>query len=225
MYALLAEVSFCEAHFREHFTEVNPLTYPAMLPTTVAGLFGAMLGWDRKEAEKKAKDFLFGSKLIELKGITHELARITQYKAGKPKIPSPLVKVELLVEPKFLIAMAGKKERILECAQQLKNGMRYLPYGGRNEHFLRDIATNDVLQEVTRGKIIENYAPIDWVEEVKVKESRGWVRTHRVFHKINRASEWFVFGYLCTIHLKNTVPQVERIGLYSLNNFYWHMKV
>jgi hypothetical protein len=140
-------------------------------------------------------------------------------------LPLPIVKIELLVEPEFLMAMAGEEKKILEYKERLEDGITYLPYGGRNEYFVRDI---EVIGErdVTYSKVVENYAPLNWVEEVKnIKTNEGWIRTHRVFHKIQEASEWFVFGYLCKLYLKKAISHVEGIGLYPLTDFYWTMKV
>lgn len=204
--------------------EVNPLTYPAPLPTTVAGIFGALLGWDRKEAEEVASKFYFGSKLTYLRGTAYELARVVQYKQGKPKLPPPLLKCELLIEPDFLIAIAGDDNLIKKCEKKLENACTYLPYGGRNEYFVKNF---EVLkcQTVTLRTKVENYVPLDWIKQIELYNANGWIKILKVRHKIKGASIWFGFVYDGALHVERKVKCVEGMALYPLNYFFLEMRV
>jgi len=219
MLAVMMKVSFNEAHFRAHFTEMSPLTYPAPLPSTVAGMFGALMSWSRSELRDKCSDLLFGAKLLGFKGFNTELARIIQYEKGRPVVPFPIMKYELLMEPELLIVMAGNENVINRYLDSLRGGYGYLPYGGRNEYFVRDIELVGAMR-VTYSMDIQSYAPENWVTKVDLLDG-GWVRLLQVNHNIQDASRWFSFVYGGTLHLKKEVPVVEGICLYRFTDFPW----
>jgi len=220
MRAVLVKITFYEALFRAHYTETNPITYPIPLPPSVAGIFGAMLGWQRDEIEKKAANLMFGAKLLNWKGTSAEISRIIQFEeSGRPILPPPIMRFELLVEPTFLLAMAGYEEEIEDFSEKLADGFEYLPYGGRNEYFVKDI---EVLgcKGVQVASVVESYSPENWIEKVEL-EKEGWIKVLQVMHVIKNASEWFNFVYKGRLNLSRQVPVVEGIHLYPLNSFFW----
>lgn len=220
MLALLVETSFYEAFFRAHYTETSPLSYPAPLPTTVAGIFGAMLGWDRRILGDIAGSLFFGSKLLDYKGECREYCRIIQFEKGlRPVRPPPVMRFELLYEPTILVAMAGDPDLVRGYLEKLEEGFEYLPYGGRNEYFVKDITVKGC-REVNETDVIESYCPENWVSETITGEG-GWVRMLQVMHRIKDASRWFSFVYKGKLKLSRKVPVVEGICLYPFSEFYW----
>jgi CRISPR-associated Cas5-like protein len=219
MKALLVRIAFSEAHFRAHYTEVSPLTYLVPLPSTVLGIYGATLGWKREEIGEKAYGLYFGAMLLSFKGLTREFARIVQFKEGRPKFPPPVENFELLVEPSYLLAMAGDDYVVESHFRKLQNGYEYLPYGGRNDYFLKDFEVLG-LDEVMPTKQIESYAPSNWVERIESRTG-GWVRGLQVKHKIKDASEWFYFAYRNVLQLNREIRATKGIGLYPIDWFYW----
>ena len=64
MKALIVEIGFFEAFFKVHYTKTSRLTYPMPLPTTVAGMFGSMLGFSREKVREAFAECLFGSGIL-----------------------------------------------------------------------------------------------------------------------------------------------------------------
>jgi len=218
--SLQIKASFSEAHFRCHYTEVNPLSYPIPLPPTVLGMFGALLGWNREEIMEKAGNHQFGAKLLNLCGVTREFARIIQFKEGKPKFPFPIENFELLVKPSYILAIAGEEELIRDYYTRLKRGYLYLPYGGRNDFFLEDVETLG-FQEVALTREVESYAPSNWVTSLS-SQSEGWVRGLQVMHKIDSASKWFYFAYKTTLKLdRELLATADGVTLYPIKWFHY----
>lgn len=218
--SLQIKVSFSEAHFRCHYTEVNPLTYPIPLPPTVSGIFGALLGWKREAIMEKARNHQFGAKLFNLGGVTREFARIIQFKEGRPKFPFPIENFELLIKPSYILAIAGEEQLIKDYYTQLQRGYVYLPFGGRNDFFVENI---EVLgfQKVTSTKEVEGYAPSNWVDSLS-SQNGGWVRGLQVMHKIHEASRWFYFAYKTVLRLNRELfATTDGIALYPVEWFYY----
>lgn len=216
MKAIVTNIEFFDAFFKVHFTKTTRLTYPMPLPTSVAGIFGAMLGWEREEILEKADGFLFGSKLLGLKGTTTEQATFFQMPVNRRGV-APL---SLLHEPSYLIAMAGEGKRILEQFNHLKKGPRFLPYGGENDFFIKNMGEIKI-KEVKSSKEVENYAPADFVEKVDLLKGAS-IYTLPVSHSLEGIGD--IFYFVCKggkLILLKELPCTEGIALYPLKNFVW----
>lgn len=219
MEALLVRVDFFEAFFKVHFTKTTRLTYPMPLPTSVAGMFGAMLGWERSVEIPPVGtgNLLFGSKTISVKGTAVEQATYLQ----APKDIKGVAPIVMLNEPSYIIAVAGKREVVVDkFLKQLLDGYTYLPCGGQNDFFVKDI--NIVGKgDVKLSRQVENYAPKDLVERVELVKNAS-IYTLPVMHRYEGMDDLFYFvdggGKLI---LKKERPCVEGICLYSLDDFYW----
>lgn len=176
MKAVLVEISFYEAFFKVHYTKGFRLSYPMPLPTSVAGIFGAMLGIDRTKMKDEFDDMLFGSRLVKHEGLVIENETFIQYK--KTQIQKGIfrdairgvVRTQLVNHPTYMIAMAGQSNKITKYNTLLADHkIVYLPYGGQNDFFVEDIKVKDLAQ-VSQSKIISNYTPQDMVEKFESKE-------------------------------------------------------
>jgi len=217
--ALLVKIAFFEAFFKVHYTKGFRLSYPSPLPTSVAGIFGALLGLERDCIFQKMKGYLFGSKMLSKKGIVTEQAAYVQ--TGSAELRRGVEGITIINEPTYVIAMAGREDDIKEHEKSLLAGYRFLPYGGQNDFFLKDISILGV-KEVRASRIIENYAPKDFVERVEfIKGTR--LETLPVVHSFKGVSNLFYFIENGQLVLKDSreLPCVEGIGLYELDKFHW----
>lgn len=208
------EISFFEAFFKVHYTKGFKLTYPAPLPTTVAGMFGAILGVDRKECKEVFMNSFFGAKLLGVKGDFSENTTFMQYK--EKEVIKGVAETIILNNPTYLIAMVDEDEVVEDFHRKMCRRIVYLPYGGQNDFFVENIK---ILNPVPLEKslLIENYAPQDLVEKVEmVKDTQ--LQILPVKHKFSKNPN-FYFVFNGKLRLKEEIPSVQGIGLYSLNMF------
>jgi len=218
MKALLVKIDFFEAFFKVHRTKCARLTYPVPLPTSVAGMFGAMCGWERRMdgPPKEARGLLFGAKMLSFDGLNTESAT---YKES-PKNVRGVAPLSVLNEPSYLISMAGHETIIDKWQQFLLKGFSYLPYGGQNDFFTRNISKIEI-KTVKPSREIKNYAPKNLVKDVKLDRG-AFLHILPVVHLFADAEEMFYFvGGGGKLILKDEIPSVEGIGLYPLSNFHW----
>jgi CRISPR-associated protein Cas5 subtype I-B len=216
MKAIIVEITFYEAFFKVHYTKGFRLTYPMPLPTSVAGIFGAMLGIDRSRIKDEFKNFYFGAELIEQKGIVVENETFMQYKTMK--VEKGTVRTQIINNPAYLIAIAGKNDRIEPYYDFLRTGnLVYLPYGGQNDFFVEDIEVKD-LAEVSQSKIISNYAPQDMVKKFESKKIVFSILP--VMHTYSNNPN-FYFVLKGQLKLKEPIKIVENtnIAVYPLEMF------
>jgi len=216
MKAIVSEITFYEAFFKVHYTKGFRLTYPIPLPTTVAGIFGAMLGIDRGELQNRFKNFYFGAKLLSYDGIVVEHETFTQFKTMK--IERGVVHSQIINHPTYLIALAGESESIRDYYDFLRLGnIVYLPYGGQNDFFVEKIRIIE-LANVTDSRVISNYAPQDIVKALKSKEI-----TFNILPVMHTYSDNpnFYFVLEGELELKEHVKTIENEGvaLYPLGMF------
>lgn len=213
---IIVSINFFEAHFKVHITKGFKLTYPMPLPTSVAGIFGAMLGIDRKDIIKEFQNFLFGAKLVSYDGTFHENITFIQYK--QKRIEKGVVNNLIINNPSYKICMAGAENKIREIYNNLKHGIKYFPYGGQNDFFTRDINLVSI-REVYKEIYIENYAPKEYVENVELRnDSELYILPVGVNEKF-LTSNVFYFIFNGRLKLKNPVYCADGIGLYPLNYF------
>jgi len=214
--AVTARVDFFEAHFRVHRTKCAALTYPAPLPTSVAGIFGALCGWERRldGPPKEAESLLFGAKIVSHGGICRELATYKE----TPKNVRGVAPIILINEPRYLIAMAG--EGVEQWYKLLSGGsFHYLPYGGQSWFFPKDIG-DFRLKIASETKEIESYAPKDFVEDIRMGRD-GSIQMLPVVHNFSVDEMFYFVEKDVKLILRHKLPSVEGIGLYSLRDFRW----
>jgi CRISPR-associated Cas5-like protein len=216
--AILVKIEFFEASFKVHYTKGAKLSYPMPLPTSVAGMFGAMLGWERPSVPDKSKKLLFGSKILSHEGIITEQATYVQY----PKNRRGVEMLTVVNEPTYLIAMAGEADCIENNEERLRGeGYSYLPYGGQNDFFLKDVNIIGT-KKAEFSKQIDNYAPKDYVERIEFKKGTS-LEILPVAHFFDDADYLFYFMKDGKLVLKDGREQVsvEGIGVYGLDKFRW----
>lgn len=216
MKAIIAQISFFEAHFRVHRTKCVALTYPIPLPTSVAGIFGALCGWERRTdgQPKETEELLFGAKLVCHEGITQE--HMT-YKETPKKIRG-VAPITMINNPVFIIAMAGST--VEQWFDSLSEGsFGYLPYGGQSWFFPRDI-TCIRMSETVETDEITNYAPKDIVKDIRVK-GNAFIHLFPVVHSFSPDETFYFVEGNGTLVLNQNMQSVEGIGLYSVEHFKW----
>lgn len=217
MEALIANITFSEALFKMHYTKGFRETYPIPLPSSVAGIFGALLGIERDEIKENFNDCLFGAKLLYYKGLNPEITSYIQFKAGEP-IRGATTSI-ILNNPSFIIALVTRDEKIKEFYEKIKKNIIFLPYGGQNDFFVQDIESVEIKNVNEKTLLIENYAPQDLVTEVQLnKGTEVWILPVR--HKLSPNPN-FYFIFKGCLKLKRPIFSVENIGVYSLSDFYY----
>jgi CRISPR-associated Cas5-like protein len=212
--ALIVEISFFEAFFKVHYTKGFRLTYPIPLPTSTAGIFGAFLGIEREKMKEIMGKFLFGSKLKKYESIISESVTFLQY---KPKVERGVIPLSLINNPTYLIAIVGKEKEIREIENKLKESIKFLPYGGQNDFFIKDWRIIGI-EEVEESDEITNYAPQDWVKPGL--ESGIEVQILPVMHKLSENPNfYFIINGKIKLKRKIYCTKNEKIGVYELNNF------
>ncbi len=216
MEALILKISFFEAFFKVHYTKGFRLTYPIPLPTSVAGIFGAFLGIERERLREEFNGMLFGAKLLKYSSIASENATFLQYKAKG--VERGATQIFIVNEPTYLIAIAGKIERLEEIKDKIKDSVSFLPYGGQNDFFVKDWEIVGT-ENVEKSDIISNYAPQDLVEN-PILEEGSEIQILPVMHRISKNPN-FYFVVNGKLKLKENVhcTEKERIGLYNLKDF------
>ncbi len=208
MKSLLFRISFFEAFFKCHYTKKYRLSYPIPLPTSIAGIIGSILGLKREKMRDYFRNFYFGARLI--KG-TFVFENVTLVEIADNEVGRSVEKILILNEPEYEIALIGEDEKIREIMKKLeKYKFCFLPFGGQNDYFLRDIKL------IGEGKIKEKeeafgYFPKEIVEKI---EGRFWILPVKYKNK----KEDFVFTE-GKAKLKEKVLTVNKIAVYKLTDF------
>lgn len=216
MKAILVEISFSEALFKVHYTKGFRLTYLIPLPTSVAGMFGALLGVEREEINEMFKNCFFGAKLLSYEGMFQENTTFIQYK-GKPV--KGVISSTLLNNPTYLIALVAVDDKVKLFRNMLKDRITYFPYGGQNDFFAEEVRLIEVSENVGESSVIENYAPQDFVEKIEFGEGTE-LQILPVRHKLSPNLN-FYFIFKGKLKLKRPILSVRNIGVYPLAMFYY----
>lgn len=217
MKAVIVDISFYEAFFKVHYTKGFRLTYPLPLPTSVAGIFGSMLGIDRGNLKDEFKGLYFGAGLRSYDGIIVENETFMQYKGAR--VEKGAVHAQVINHPRYLLVMAGESSKLAQYYNLLEDeGLAYLPYGGQNDFFVEDINLRG-FSEVAEKNIVDNYAPQDMVERIESKET-----TFNILPVMHNYSENPNFYFILegSLRLKRPVETVERginIAVFPLEMF------
>jgi hypothetical protein len=194
------------------------------LPTSVAGIFGAMLGIDRTKIKDEFCDLLFGSALVKNDGLVIENETFIQYKKTQTRkgVSSDairgVVRTQLVNHPTYTIVMAGQSDKIARYHTFLADRkMVYLPYGGQNDFFVEDFKIKDVTG-VLQSDIVSNYAPQDMVS--KLESSETVLSILPVMHTYSDNPN-FYFILKGQLRLKRPVSVAgdTKIALYPLEKF------
>lgn len=224
MKAIILKISFFEAHFKVHYTKGYRLSYPVPLPTSIAGIFGALLGVERGDIKDKFSNFLFGGSLNKIGSENYE--NVTFIQIGNKKFknwPPGVVKSQILNEPEFTLIMATSDEnKFTEYFNKLEEQkFVYLPYGGQNDFFVKNIELIGT-KEVEESDQVINYAPKFLVKKTEIDDMRNsFLYILPVMHKFEHDESDFYFIYGGKLFLKEKIPAVDNIGLYELSKFYY----
>ncbi|MEM0243070.1 MAG: CRISPR-associated protein Cas5 [Candidatus Aenigmatarchaeota archaeon] len=214
MKAIVVRIAFSEAFFKVHYTKTSRLTYPIPLPTSVAGIFGSMLGLSRREASQRFKKYFFGAALV--KGDDYREAReIATYILHKKKTKG-VENIHIINEPTYFISIAG--EDLDEIYAKLKRNIEYLPFGGQNDFFAKDWEVLEY-KDTSFSTEISNYLPLEWFQPLRAVR----FEVLPVMHKLSPNPDFvFILDGRGKSRKKILVCEVEgkNIGLYKLEDFY-----
>ena len=213
--AILVKIDFSEALFKVHYTKGFRGTYLIPLPTSVAGVFGGMLGVRRESVLTEFGDCLFGAKMLNYEGISREEASYVQYKSKK-EVRWGVAPTLLLNKPSYLFALAGNENKIKGYYNKLRDGIVYYPYGGQNDYFAEYYLIQGI-EDVVESRRIENYAPQDLILNTNIDQG-GEIQILPVRHRLS-SNPNFIFVYKGVINLKEDIAAVNGIGLYTLEKF------
>ncbi|MEM1530375.1 MAG: CRISPR-associated protein Cas5 [Candidatus Bathyarchaeia archaeon] len=163
MKALTFIVRFLTAQYKDHMQKMTRRTYLIPPPSAVAGMFGAILGFEREELYKVSDEMLAGAELRSLGGRIVTSARI--FKMDRP--PSALISLlrryyggersedvirdmqglltikesEELYMPEYKFAIASPNKALIEEGmKRLKEyDFEYDVFGGNDYHFIEFI--------------------------------------------------------------------------------------
>jgi len=216
--ALLVEISFYEAHFRSHYVRTNPVTYPIPLPTSVAGIFGAMLGWERNHLPT---EIYTGAKVLKPGRIFTEAYTYIHFDTPQDARRGA-AEMQVISEPCYLIALASTDyDKLKEWSETLEEERYcFLPYGGQNDFFVKDIRFKGV-HDTTMSKEVEGYAPLSLVERIEATGETPIVESLHTSYR-RRHGELFLFVIKnAKLILREEVLSVDGIPLYNpLKDFY-----
>lgn len=214
MKAILVEVEFPEAVFTSHYTKGFRETYLIPLPTSVAGMFGAMLGIARGDMPSFIRNKMFGAKLLSYRGVGREIfmfPKIKNKEGGVWKVEWAPAYQGVVDSPRYLIAMASEDEWLLrDVLKTLGRGVVYLPYGGLNDFIAIDIEIYGDLYDVAPSREVEGYAPEDEVELVIPRRDGEMFRAHV---KYRGGISTFIMVYNATIRLRREIYSVKEHGI------------
>lgn len=190
MKALTFKVRFLTAQFKDHTSKVTRRTYLIPPPSTVAGFFGAILGLERKELKKLAKEILAGAELKSLGGRITTLSRILKfdrpasgllvlikkYYEDRSKVwkdiqeLSPIAESEELYMPEYKFAIASSNESLVEEGEKRLRELyfAYEVFGGNDYHFV-DYIGNPRPANVYSSREGYGYCPREDFERIEAK--------------------------------------------------------
>jgi CRISPR-associated Cas5-like protein len=188
--ALTFKVKFITAQFKDHLSKLSRKTYFIPPPSSVAGIFGAIVGLDRKSLAIVSKELLAGAQMISLGGRAVTLARL--YKFDRPgKELAKLVKKyyedknsvlkdirelltikesEELYSPEYKLAVASSNESLIDNAfERIRNyEFEYDVFGGNDYHFVEFIG-EPRLAEVKKSREGYGYCPSKYFERIEAQ--------------------------------------------------------
>ncbi len=216
-YGFSIKIKFSEAHFSLHYTKGFSLSYPIPLPTSVAGIFAALLGISRNDIKEKFADLLFGGKLLNMPMENYENYTYIQYGKNIKGVTT----LQIFSDAEYELAIGGvDKEKLEKFFNQIKKfNFVYLPFGGQNDFFIEEIYLYSDLKELEYTDEIENYAPKSWVIKTELLKDNSSIFILPVMHNLDEDIN-FYFGYNAKFKIKQKIYSLNGIGLYEFSKFY-----
>ena len=165
-------------------------TYLIPPPSAVAGIFGAILGIERKKLFDVSKEVMAGAELQSIGGRIVTLARVfkidrtpsqllnllkSYYRGDRSKTKEiqellPIKESEELYMPEYKFAIASTNESLIdEGMRRLKElDIKYELFGGNDYHFIESIG-DPKLAEIEEGREGYGYCPREDYERVETE--------------------------------------------------------
>ena len=216
--ALAIKIKFSEAFFKVHYTKSSRLTYPIPLPTSVAGMFGSMLGLPRKACGNLFKDYLFGAGVVSGTQINIETENCSYRLLAKKE--RGVERISILNSPEYYIVMAGKEASISNYYNKITSEIKYLPFGGQNDFFPLDWKIIGITEVARKKTELSGYVPTNWVSSVYQNTK---LEILPVAHRIPDLSNSFTFILSGVVEIREpilcAVVDTVSIPLYYLKQF------
>lgn len=167
MKGITFKIHFFSAHFKLHKVKRFKDTYIIPLPSSIAGMIGSIFGVEREHFKEwtRENNLYCGAKLLDYKGVNPEYSILWKFDNFEDVIRSPDY-IRILVEPVYIIGVAGKKNLVEELFERLKTLNFEAPiFGGNDYHFVKYIG--DVkMGELVKSNKGEGYLSRDLVRNI-----------------------------------------------------------
>ncbi len=209
---LTVDVLFDLAHFRVHTTMKSRSSYIIPLPTTVIGIFFAILGKSREEYIRQRTMFKAGAKLLEIKGICRENAQLLKLKRGREE--STTEELIILFRPKYRFAIWGNRETINELYERIcEFNFEFVPYAGINDFIFFDIVNPKLYDKyVETNEIEDTYLPKNLFSSLEMKESSIVYNLPYVY---SGSPKTVIMGLNVKFKLKEKINTIGGVPLYD----------
>ena len=221
MKALTFSISFFTAHFKTHKAKRFRDTYVIPLPSTIAGIIGAIMNIERDSFKKWSEDvnLYCGAKLVSYSGFGSEYSILWKFDNFRDLVRTPDI-TRFVIEPSYVFAIAVEDSVFDELHNRLIN-LRFEAsiFGGSDYHFVRDIG--DVREAVFKSGLDgEGYVPRS--EFRGIKPFNGAAESYFAYVRGN-IREDFVFVYRGLIESKEELNLVDdgvnKVFVYKASEF------
>lgn len=249
MKALTFKIRFLTAQFKDHTSKMVRRTYLIPPPSTVAGIFGAILGLSLGRLAELSRDMLAGAELRSLNGRFITLARVfkfdrsasglltlirnyyaASYKSEKErkeviKQIGELLTIkesEELYMPEYKFAIASNNESLLEEGiRRLEDfNFEYEVFGGNDYHFVESIGEPRPARMYNSREGC-GYCPREDFERIEVEETKQSLIVPVTFLANVKADYIQVYGAKIIASKELTVVDdgESKIFVYEVNPF------
>jgi len=196
---------FETAQFMKHLSKLYRDTYITPLPSSVAGIVGAILGIERCKLRDFAceKGLLAGSAILGYEGTVDETMTVVKLKGWKEFIRAPKRNI-LLYKPRYKMAIASPDAEVVgELEDRLRRlSFEYEVFGGSDYNFVAEVGEPQRAR-LTLARAGHGYCRVESLEGI---EGSGTVHLDQV----NEAGlSRYAFGYRVTLKLKREALAVD----------------
>jgi len=199
--ALTFRISFETAQFKKHLIKLYRDTYLMPLPSTVAGIAGAILGIKKSVLKEFAcnKELLAGSTMLSYEGMINETMTVMKMKGWREFIRTPKRNV-ILFRPSYKLALASSDaELIKELERRIRDlDFEFDLFGGNDYNFVSYIG------DVKKAKLARTESGYGFfkLSDLRGIEGNGLLQVDEVN---DGAATKYAFGYGVKLLVKESL--------------------
>lgn len=137
--ALTFKIEFDTAQFKKHLLKLYRDTYLIPLPSSIAGIVGAILGIKKFNLRDWARqnELLAGALMLSYEGIVDEMMTVVKMKGWMGFLRTPKKNI-ILFRPKYKVAIASLNQELTkELEERIKNlDFEFEIFGGNDYNFV-----------------------------------------------------------------------------------------